>query len=804
MKKKKTVSKKNEEILKKLAQKLALNYFNVSLAQKPQKPKKGKDANQIRQNERNAICEIFNDAQLKLNGDEDAKERLKWSRNIVIVGAGASFSIYDKIPLAADVIDMLKEDLGLNFKKKEGPLLKYLESKYKKRLKMLNNYGIEQDKANEDFETTLALLSHFFTTKDIRALLKKYFDHRFFPHLPYEILAHMFKHRFIDVIINFNFDEILDQAIEEEMGIGNYHYIFSDGHCKSIEEVIIDERLREPIYLKPHGTISHKSSLKFTKEHYFELPFDLRNFLEKVITGKINDSSKKEIKKINIITVGYGMQSLDINRILDENDKEGKFNFYHFNPENPVENQTKGSAEEAKIFPKWRKMSNHKLINEDIEYNFSKLWTLISNCFNDSYKPRNINRHEIVYDLFKDDAQKLLENKVKLHSLKNETEKEKEEYEKLNSEFLNDEANYFKNRTYLELLLSIAKSKGEIEVKKLLVEERLGIYYSEYIKQMAKLEEVPLTMEKMCQKIGLSNSGDISGNLWKLKECKDAFKDRSNGNKIMDKLLTTFWIKSEKVLPIKSNYIKDLSKIYQKDTVDVNSRFNNKMFYIFPKFSKKNILVTNLSLRYKFLEMFNRENIDNWNTLLVVSERGKMFTKDNLGKENFGSEIKEKLGEKKVCLILADDIYLDDIKTTLKGVHKKNNIFIRKLPFWNHYHHLVIFANNLKNDIKVMRGIYYGRGGLSNKINPIFFDGKNDSLKNSSSNEVLLNKFYSCYLKSKFYCPYNLIEDRALEKNKNEHFKYIYDIKKKGEVDKEGERIKNWEMLSSIEIEKRR
>ena len=43
-------------------------------------------------------------------------------------------------------------------------------------------------------------------------------DVRYYPGLAYEILAHLMKHGFIDAIINFNFDEVLDQAIEDELG----------------------------------------------------------------------------------------------------------------------------------------------------------------------------------------------------------------------------------------------------------------------------------------------------------------------------------------------------------------------------------------------------------------------------------------------------------------------------------------------------------------------------------------------------------------------------------------------------------
>ncbi|MBK7939692.1 MAG: hypothetical protein IPJ82_22550 [Lewinellaceae bacterium] len=83
-----------------------------------------------------------------------------------------------------------------------------------------------------DFESYLLLMTKFFREQDVRKALQEMFNVRYAPCLFYEIAAHLFKHRFFDVIINFNFDELLDQSIREEMGVADYK-IISDGDCKA-------------------------------------------------------------------------------------------------------------------------------------------------------------------------------------------------------------------------------------------------------------------------------------------------------------------------------------------------------------------------------------------------------------------------------------------------------------------------------------------------------------------------------------------------------------------------------------------
>lgn len=78
------------------------------------------------------------------------------------------------------------------------------------------------------------------------------------PILCYELLSHLLKHAFVDHVITFNFDEGIDQALENELG--------RDGFVRIISEH--DPRLavstKRPRLIKIHGTVSSPETMRFT------------------------------------------------------------------------------------------------------------------------------------------------------------------------------------------------------------------------------------------------------------------------------------------------------------------------------------------------------------------------------------------------------------------------------------------------------------------------------------------------------------------------------------------------------------
>jgi hypothetical protein len=207
-----------------------------------------------------------------------------------VVGAGASAAA--GLPLGQGAIRRLCKDLRLA----EAALQEEIE-------RLTEIYRLEP----QEFETALFAMSRLASESDVRDKLYTIYAWRYVPHLSYELLAHMLKHRFLDAIINFNFDELLDQAVADELYTDEYHYIFSDGHVPADRAIIpTGSAYHLPLLIKPHGTITHKSTLRFTRESYWALPREIRDLLIELVRSA----------PTTVMTVGFNMQSFEFIKIL--------------------------------------------------------------------------------------------------------------------------------------------------------------------------------------------------------------------------------------------------------------------------------------------------------------------------------------------------------------------------------------------------------------------------------------------------------------------------------------------------------
>ena len=375
-----------------LAQALAVNHLNLSVVAPGGDESRFKDA-----------------ARIALDDPNSHRGR---SRTIVIVGAGASRGAFGPqlYPSALEAISRIRDELfaGEAQLAKKGALDETAEVVGRWIDARVSRYPAMYGFKKPDFEIHLAVLSEIFGQEKVRAALKRIFGRPEAPHIAFEVLAHLLKHRFIDAIINFNFDELLDVAVRQEMGSTEFIYAYSDGHCRDLDELVVDGRLKKPLYIKPHGTISHPSSLRFTKEHYFELPPAMRTFLDDIVTGrrrshepvKADDPSPYKDKQfytdsVTLITIGFGMNSLDLQAILESDAFKGKperLKLFHVNPE---------GLEESKRFPcshpVWIKVDS---AGDQLPDVMERLWKRVSSQFKPNLRPRGIRRHLIVDRLF--------------------------------------------------------------------------------------------------------------------------------------------------------------------------------------------------------------------------------------------------------------------------------------------------------------------------------------------------------------------------------------------------------------------
>ncbi|HEY2141267.1 MAG TPA: SIR2 family protein [Solirubrobacteraceae bacterium] len=205
-------------------------------------------------------------------------------RCIIVVGAGAS------APLLAR-----GDDLATRLEGVFGRDTVELE-----RLKLVNNLDPDA------FETRLIAISK---TPDAARQVKSMIAQEYNVHQPtllaYELIAHLLKHRFVDAIVSFNFDELLDRSLDDELAATEYRRIVSERDCKDVQPNA-DATDYVPLYVKLHGTASEPDSLRFTPESYYTLPAEMVNIVQDLL----------HVDRCVIVNVGSGLASFDFQRLL--------------------------------------------------------------------------------------------------------------------------------------------------------------------------------------------------------------------------------------------------------------------------------------------------------------------------------------------------------------------------------------------------------------------------------------------------------------------------------------------------------
>lgn len=641
------------------------------------------------------------------NGEKIPEVR---SRNILVIGAGASHNVDSSIPLASDAISSIRSA----FSEKYGEKINFFIDK--KIDELTKVYKL----SSTDFETQLLACS--IIDKDVvTSKLSFLYNHKFPISLFYEIVAHLFKHRFIDVVINFNFDEILDNAIEEEMFDSQWRYIYSDGHCPDIDEMekklLYDKRLAFPVYIKPHGTISHPSTLRFTRQAYYETPSKITETLKYLLDGKTGYKNKKPLQlPINLIVAGFGLKSHEFNSILSEYLPKSRATLYYFDLFKGEKNFWRRLKDDeiksfnsinSRLFP-----LNHRLYgNRSLDDWFFLLWEKIQDCFNETYKPKGISRHVIIHELFNPLMGELINGRYK-------------------------KAAYFKDRTYIELAIEILSSSDGLINLRQLKESRVQKYYSLYKNE----ENSDMTFFSFLEGFKLKRYKKYIKDTWYYdKENIDFIESISSRFKQIasDKLKQNFINISE---PSRLNVF--IERLAKSKKLFLNLRFTERdnNISIFQKINTNDIINTDIKWIYRFQKFFFSKNLNpRWNLILSISETGGIFTTPGV-KDYFDKSKKLML----ICSYNANkpedsDLSPKEFKRqkllneklqSIKNNIVNNNGFLelRMLPFRNHNQHVVLFTyiNKLKKTLKLIGGIYYGRRNMSKRVTPIHVRDEDD------------------------------------------------------------------------------
>jgi hypothetical protein len=171
----------------------------------------------------------------------------------------------------------------------------------------------------EEFEAKLSAIGQTLgSTRPVRAAISDLYRMRHPTVLAYELLAHLLKHRFVDAIINMNFDELLDQSLDDELGIGEYERIVSDRDCVHAQSNVFAPDYI-PLHIKLHGTASEPESLRFTRESYYDSPVQVGTETARLF----------QVPECVVLNIGFGMASFDLHRLLAIPDRLWLYNLSH-------------------------------------------------------------------------------------------------------------------------------------------------------------------------------------------------------------------------------------------------------------------------------------------------------------------------------------------------------------------------------------------------------------------------------------------------------------------------------------------
>jgi hypothetical protein len=601
-------------------------------------------------------------------------------RVVVVVGSGASAEACG-LPTGRPTADFLRKEMN----RRASPEMLTRDIR---RLSM--QYNLQE----EDFETILLALSQH-DRAFVLEKLNDIFGRRFHPWLGYEILAHLMKHRYLDAIINFNFDEILDQSIEDELSPHDYHKVILSGDCPNnvIDKWFDKDRGKFdlPIYLKPHGSATEPSSLRFTRDSYTVLPDSFLAIIERLLGSD---------RPVHVLVLGHAMQSVEFNHIirraLKKRPRRRKLSFYFF------ERVSDGTTIVNRGISEFRThMGNSNVVisNENILYSvvMEIIWKSIFRFFRSKHNARDIARHQLISRLFR---HRWIED-WKRHGDENRLERERHRLR------------YFRDRTLVEIALSIAKAKGFASMSDL-TDSRAAIYFDLYKRALSRTnlrDDRPIrSLEHACSMLGLTTySFDNSGIVFErrldhadtkidgLSLTLDDFNLEAAG--MIDKLYKELSIPACALAELREEFLAVLSDMHRGEEIEIYSKDSSAHALTF---EQPEPLDTFLALRSK-TEAFvsSRE----WDTLLCTTKSGG-WLKD----ERFVAGI-DAGPHRKIVMVVSDEIY----KRSLTEMYGANNLEITLLPWWLNNRNVTLFIKRGKP----MFGIYFERSMRISKVSPI-------------------------------------------------------------------------------------
>lgn len=576
-------------------------------------------------------------------------------RCIAVTGAGAS--IEAGLPLANATIDRITRKL----RGKNPPVPQKIFDTELERLERA--YRLKRDQ----LETVLLALTRTRVGEEwARAEICDEYKSDPQPVLGYEILAHMLKHRFLDSIINFNFDELLDRSVRDELDDDEYSDVLSDGDCPHSE--LSGKAIRRPIYIKPHGTVSHPATLRFTRSDYYRLPSPIFNLMRRLLIDR----------PVDLLVIGFKMQSFEFRLIL--NDLKPGSRIYYMDIEQPEVDLPEHIEQHAIDLGNYSNSASEGM---------RALWTTIASIFHEQYKPRNIDRHESLWSLFRHDMPKPQHCGT---------------------------ADYLLDRVIIELIMEIARGRGTVTMNSL-TKSRCGSYFDEYKRQPAAQK---VSLKTLCKRIGLKETG-YGGAIWSLNEETDHRKSNASFDdvkKCYQRIATNRTM--DLLSPRCSRLIRRQDQIASRNLQMLESLFNSEDSEI--RLAKRSeyssIFVHPLPIRtgtaLKYTTHLLLKSMD-WSLLLVSTEMGQWVNElpdwlvDGITDQRQGRQIR---------MVVADNALAESLAAKFGPI-----IQVRTMLAHNNNRHVTVFLDKNENPLTA---IYFRREFKVAEISPILLTDRDD------------------------------------------------------------------------------
>ncbi|MEL7123263.1 MAG: hypothetical protein AAFO07_27695 [Bacteroidota bacterium] len=451
-------------------------------------------------------------------------------------------------------------------------------------------------------------------------------------------------------------------------------------------------------------------------------------FLAKNIPDE-NDPDHKHSLRLNLLVFGFSMRNYALMQLIKEtlvkNDSGITLWLFDIDPKLATyitKELSKEEINEKRYSIKFIHLTKERALGHALE----NLWKTLENLFEDPFKPRNIKRHNLTFDLFKD-----------LSPL-----------DLMDKEYLNPRiSTYYEDRLRVEIAIEIILSDGMIHLS-FIPNSRVGKFLLLVQDRQQKQNKEPKNIHQYLKEFDMEIFGGFMYDTYLLIDKRLYENTARLFEHIRKKLyqncestnLRNYFSDAKTVKRFKEDIAEGIRK---RRLLMINPKFQHTHDHLFNHLPVKQVMNTSFGWIYRYRKFIDNRLDDNkfntWDLMLGISEFGRFLNKD-LGEGVFKNKCLD--------LILASNGLPDKAKKISNHLssNKEGTLGgrIRYRPWWIHNKHMVLFLKYNPNkemcwtnekweqNWDLVAGFFYRQNMLARRINPVHLTmGENNSNKES-------------------------------------------------------------------------